>query len=138
MTAFLTLDEVLELHDRQIGLYGGSAGVRDLGLLQSALAMPQASFGGVFAHADVHEMAAAYLFHLAKNHPFVDGNKRTAAFAAAVFLRMNGRPLDAPGKSYEDLVVRVAEGGANKAVAAAFFRRHARRRRSRRGTMEEE
>jgi len=134
---FLTLDEVLEFHDAQIGRYGGSAGVRDLGLLQSALAMPQASFGGVFAHGDLFEMAAAYLFHLAKNHPFVDGNKRTAALAADVFLDLNGLVLRAPPGVYEEFVVRVAEGRADKAAAAAFFRRHARRRRSR-GTMDEE
>jgi death-on-curing protein len=135
---FLTLDEVLDFHDRQITRYGGSAGIRDLGLLQSALAMPQASFGGVFAHADVFEMAGAYLFHLAKNHPFVDGNKRTAALAAHVFLDLNGWSLGATSKAYEDLVVRVAEGSTDKAGAAAFFRRHARRRRPRRGTIEEE
>ena len=138
MPVFLTLDEVLGLHDRQIARYGGSAGVRDLGLLQSALAMPRASFGGVFAHADLYEMAAAYLFHLAKNHPFVDGNKRTAAYAAAVFLELNGWHLGYTGKSYDDLVVRVAaeEGGRDGLVRVPL--RHARRRRSRGGPMEEE
>ena len=74
---FLTLDEVLEIHRDQIERYGGAAGIRDLGLLQSALAQPSATFGGQYLHADLHEMAAAYLYHLVQNHPFLDGNKST-------------------------------------------------------------
>ncbi|HYQ81440.1 MAG TPA: Fic family protein, partial [Anaeromyxobacteraceae bacterium] len=73
--AFLTLDEVLALHADQIGRYGGSPGLRDLGLLESALAAPRATFGGEHLHGSLPEMAAAYLFHLVRNHPFVDGNK---------------------------------------------------------------
>src|SRR4051812_48679311 len=84
---FLTLESVLHLHARQIELYGGAPGIRDLGLLQSAVAMPEAGFGPVRLHESIEEIAAAYLFHLARNHPFVDGNKRTAAVAMIVFLR---------------------------------------------------
>ncbi len=78
---FLSIDDVLALHERQIERYGGGAGIRDLGLLQSAVALASASFDGAWLHASLEEMAAAYLFHLAQNHPFVDGNKRTAAVA---------------------------------------------------------
>jgi death-on-curing protein len=137
---FLDLEHVLEIHRQQAEMYGGSHGCRDLGLLESALAMPRASFGGQYAHADLFEMAASYLFHLAKNHPFVDGNKRTAAMTAHVFLDVNGVDLRASGDSYERLVLQVAEGGATKADAAVFFRKHGRRSRPAkpRGRMEEE
>jgi death on curing protein len=74
---FLDLVEVLEIHQSRIDRYGGSPGVRDLGLLQSAVAQSSAGFGGEFLHSDLYEMAAAYLFHVARNHPFIDGNKRT-------------------------------------------------------------
>jgi len=123
---FLGLDEVLEIHADQIRRYGGSAGVRDMGLLESALAMPRAGAGGRYFHADLCEMAAAYLFHIARNHPFVDGNKRVAAMAAYVFLGMNGLTLRAPGPAFERLVRFVAEGRADKAAIATFLRRHAR------------
>ncbi|MEG4329587.1 Fic family protein, partial [Microcoleus sp. herbarium5] len=73
---FLFLDEVLELHDDQISSFGGTPGVRDEGLLESALAQPQATFGGQFLHSTISEQAAAYLYHIAMNHPFIDGNKR--------------------------------------------------------------
>ena len=76
MIEFLTLDDVLESHREQIRVYGGSEGLRDLGLLESAIAQPPAGFGGVPLHRDLYEMAAAYLFHLVQNHPFIDGNKR--------------------------------------------------------------
>ena len=122
---FLTLDELLALHADQIARYGGRAGVRDLGLLKSALAMPQASFEGVFLHPTVHEMAAAYLFHLAQNHPFVDGNKRAALVAAIAFLGLNRLGLEAPDAGMVDLVVSVASGKASKAKVAVFLERHA-------------
>ena len=88
--SFLTLADVIRIHVDQIERYGGLAGIRDLGLLQSALAMPGASYGGEWLHRDLFEMAAAYAFHLSQNHPFVDGNKRTALASALVFLEPNG------------------------------------------------
>jgi death-on-curing protein len=78
----LSLDEVLEIHEQQIERYGGSAGLRDAAGLESAVAMPQATFGGEFLHTSIPAMAAAYLFHLCQNHPFIDGNKRAGANAA--------------------------------------------------------
>ena len=86
---FLSLDEVLEIHEQQIERYGGSHGIRDAGGLESAMATPQATFGGEFLHRSIPTMAAAYLFHLCQNHPFIDGNKRTGANAAITFLLMN-------------------------------------------------
>jgi death on curing protein len=82
---FLSLDEVLEIHEQQIARYGGPPGLRDAAALESAIATPQATFGGEFLHTSVPAMAAAYLFHLCQNHPFLDGNKRVGANAAITF-----------------------------------------------------
>ncbi len=122
---FLTLDEVIEIHRDQIGRYGGSPGIRDIELLQSAVAMPSAGYGRDYVHSDIFEMAAAYLFRIIRNHPFVDGNKRTGAVAAMVFLVMNSFELNASEAKLEAIVRYVAEGKADKAKAASFFRRHA-------------
>lgn len=122
---FLSLADVLEIHQDQIVRYGGEAGTRDLNLLESALAMPAQTFGGEFLHGDVFEMAAAYLFHLVRNHPFVDGNKRTGAMAAYVFLALNGFELDASPEALADFVMGVAAGERSKAEAALFLRDHA-------------
>ncbi len=124
---FLTLDEVLALHTDQVERYGGSHGVRDLGLLQSALAMPEASFGGEFLHTSLEEMAAAYLFHVAGNHPFVDGNKRAALASAVAFLGLNDLVLDATEDEVVDVVLGVAEGRLGKAEVAVFLQTHVRR-----------
>ncbi len=121
---FLSLDEVLALHSDQIRRYGGATGLRDLALLQSAVAMPETSYGGEYLHGNVFEMAAAYLFHLARNHPFVDGNKRTALICALVFLGLNGQRLDADPDSVYDMVEGVASGQVDKAEVAVFLRVH--------------
>lgn len=119
---FLTIDEIIAIHQDQIARYGGSEGVRDWGLLQSAVAMPTVSFGGQFLHADLCEMAAACLFHLVQNHPFLDGNKRVGAVAAYVFLSLNNRRMTADNGAYADLVLSVARGETPKAAVADFFR----------------
>ncbi len=124
MVDFLGLDDVLAIHTDQVQRYGGSDGVRDLHLLQSAVAMPSATFDGCYLHNDIYAMAAAYLFHITQNHPFVDGNKRTGAVAALVFLEMNDVQFDAPEEAFEDLVRQVATGQADKEVAAMFLRRY--------------
>lgn len=115
---FLTLDEVLAIHRDQNERYGGSDGVRDWGLLQSAIAMPAATLGGQFLHSDVCEMAAAYLFHIVQNHPFFDGNKRVGAVAAYVFLALNDTQLTADNDTYADLVLTVACGETPKSAVA--------------------
>ena len=119
---FLGLDEVIEIHHDQITRYGGPPGIRDMELLKSAIAMPPAWFGGNYLHKNIYEMAAAYLFHIARNHPFIDGNKRTGAVAAVVFLLMNGIELEVNDDNFEKLVRSVAEGKTDKAVIAKFFR----------------
>jgi len=121
---FLTLDEVLALHADQIRRYGGASGLRDLTLLQSAIAMPETSYGGEYLHGSVFEMAAAYLFHLARNHPFVDGNKRTALICALVFLGLNGQRLAADPDALYELVDGCAAGQVDKADVAVFLREH--------------
>jgi death-on-curing protein len=121
---FLTLQEVLDLQEHQIAQYGGSLGVRDLGLLESALAMPQAQFGGAFLHEDLFMMAAAYLFHIVKNHPFVDGNKRAGLATTILFLNLNGRKLIADKDELTDLVLAVAQSQADKEQIADFLRRN--------------
>ncbi len=125
---FLGLDEVIEIHRDQIERYGGHPGIRDIELLKSAVAVPAAGLGEDYLHGDIYEMAAAYLFHIIRNHPFVDGNKRTGAVAAVVFLMMNGVGLHADEESFEAMVRSVAEGKMGKTGAAGFFRRHARGR----------
>ncbi len=123
---FLNLSEVLQIHRDQVERYGGDLGIRDIGLLQSALAMPAAGFGGRFLHNDLFEMAAAYLFHIAQNHPFLDGNKRTGAAAALVFLEINGVDVDMGEDALVDIVLAVAGGKADKSTLAEFFREHVR------------
>jgi death-on-curing protein len=123
---FLTLDEALGLHADQIRRYGGSSGLRDLGLLQSALAMPETSFDEEFLHGTLFEMAAAYLFHIARNHPFVDGNKRTALMCALVFLGLNSKRLDAESEALYALVDGVAAGSVDKAEVSVFLRQSCR------------
>lgn len=111
---FLTVKEVLLLHQDQINEFGGIHGIRDEGLLESAVMTPQASFGGEYLHSDIFEMAAAYSFHIAENQPFLDGNKRTALSSALVFLRMNGfSVLDPQGKLYE-ILIDIAKRSATK------------------------
>jgi death-on-curing protein len=121
---FLTIDEVLALHASRIELYGGSQGVRDRGLLESALAQPSQKFGGEYLHPDWASMAAAYLYHLVQNHPFIDGNKRTGAAAAIVFLKMNDVELRPDEQALGDVVLRVADGKVTKEEITQYFREH--------------
>jgi death-on-curing protein len=121
---FLTLDDILESHQNQIETYGGSHGIRDIGLLESAIAQPEASFDGQYLHADIFEMAAAYLYHLVMNHPFVDGNKRVGLEAALIFLEINNENLSASDEELVDLVLKTTAGQVGKREIAEFFRSH--------------
>ena len=123
---FLDLEEVLLIHVDPIRRYGGAPEVRDMGLLESAVAMAHAGARGTYFHSNLFEMAAAYLFHIARNHPFAGGNKRTAAATALVFLDLNGIKIASPHAALAQLVRKVAEGKIDKAGIAVFFRRHAR------------
>ncbi|WP_333193746.1 type II toxin-antitoxin system death-on-curing family toxin [Microcoleus sp. Pol7_A1] len=112
---------VLSIHARQIESFGGTPGVRDEGLLESALAQPQATFGGQFLHPEISEQAAAYLYHIAMNHPFIDGNKRTAFAVTDTFLRLNGCTLNLTDDRAYDLVMRVARGTMTKEELTTEF-----------------
>lgn len=104
----LTVEIVREIHAEAIAKFGGSDGVRELSLLESAVSAPQASFGGRSPYRDIAEVAAAYLFYLCRNHPFLDGNKRAALGACIVFLRLNGIEPKTDGPDWEELTMAVA------------------------------
>ncbi len=120
---FLTFEQVLKLHSLQIEEFGGLDGIKNEGLLRSALAQPESGFGEEYFHKNIYEMAAAYLFHLVKNHAFNDGNKRIAAVTAAVFLQINGYVVIADEDEFEKLVM-AASGKAPKEMIAEFFKRN--------------
>jgi death-on-curing protein len=122
---FLTLDQVMKLHAIQIEKFGGLHGVKNEGLLVSALAQPSAGFGEEYFHKSIYEMAAAYLFHLVKNHAFHDGNKRIAALASAVFLQINGLKVVADEDEFERVVMDAAQSLITKEIIAEFFKKSA-------------
>jgi death on curing protein len=118
----LTPELVLEIHTEAIARFGGSDGVREQALLESAVAAPQASFGGKSPYADLVEVAAAYLYYLCQNHPFIDGNKRTALGACIVFLRLNGIEPQPDSPEWEGLTLDVASGALDRNGATARLR----------------
>ncbi len=130
---FLTAEDVLLLHEGQLAAFGGADGIRDIGALDSATAMPQATFDGRFVHRDLFDMAAAYAFHVAQNHPFVDGNKRTGLAAALVFLdlhragsapsRESGRRRDSTQGEQESQVEAPVSMSSTRSATAVTRRR---------------
>lgn len=119
----LTVEIVREIHAEAIAKFGGSYGVREMALLESAVAAPQASFGGQSPYKDSAEVAAAYLFYLCKNHPFIDGNKRAALGACIVFLRLNGIEPKTDGPEWEELTLAVAASVIDRDEATALLRK---------------
>jgi death on curing protein len=119
---FLSVDDVLLLHEEQLSEYGGGAGVRDTALLESAVAMAQQSFDWQFVHDDQFAMAAAYAFHIAQNQPLVDGNKRTALAAALVVMDIDGVNVADPAGQLYRAMIEVAAKGLNKSGLAALLR----------------
>lgn len=124
--AFLTVDEVLEIHRQQLESYGGLSGVRDRGALESAVATPQATFGAEFLHGSIPAMAAAYLFHLCQNHAFIDGNKRVGANAAITFLLLNDMEPQFEQDELVHVVLSVASGVLGKPALTTIFERRCR------------
>lgn len=122
MTEFHAREFVEALHAEQLRLHGGAAGIRDEGMLESALARPLQK--QTYGDPDLCELAAAYLFGIAKNHPFVDGNKRTAFAAADLFLYFNGLSVEAEQEEIIQFVLMVAAGEIDETGAAVFFRDH--------------
>ncbi len=127
MIYFLKTKQVIELHDKLIQSFGGSFGLRDLGLLESAIEMPKQGFGDSYFHEFPFDMAAAYLFHISKNHAFVDGNKRTAFFSTEVFLEMNGFLITADEKILEEFVVDSAIGKLSKDEISKFLEKNSKK-----------
>ena len=118
----LTVDIVREIHAEAIRQFGGAEGVRETALLESAVAAPQATFGGQSPYTDLVEVAAAYLYYLCRNHPFVDGNKRAALGACLVFLRLNGLKPKSDGPAWEELTLAVAAGVLDRDEATQRLR----------------
>jgi death-on-curing protein len=112
---------VLKIHERQIERFGGTPGIRDEGLLESALAQPQVTFGGELLQTTIYEQAAAYLYHIGMNHPFIDGNKRTAFAAMDTFLRLNGYSLNLTDEQAYTLVMQVAQGRMSKVEVSTYL-----------------
>ena len=120
---FLKIEEIIQMHIDQIRLFGGSHGIRDHKLLESAVYEPQASFAGAYLHKDVYHMAAAYAQGIIKNHPFIDGNKRTGIVSAFVFLQYNNCELDFDQDEFFALAIDIATSKIIYAKIAAYFKR---------------
>jgi len=118
----LTVENVLEIHEAAISSFGGSGGVRDPALLESAVSATQASFGGVSPFTDTIDVAAAYLYYLCSNHPFTDGNKRVALGSCLVFLQLNGYAPAPDGDAWETLTLAVASSALSRAEATEALR----------------
>jgi len=125
---FIELDELLRIHRLGMIDQGSDPAIRDLGLLESALAMPRQQFGGEYLHSDLPSMAAAYAFHICGNHPFVDGNKRAATAAMVMFLSDNGWEFFAGVDEAERAIVRLAAGQCSKEEWTSWVRRFVRAR----------
>lgn len=121
---YLTLLDVLEAHERILQQSGGEPGVLNLGALESALAQPRMTFGGQDLYPTIVEKAAALGFSLIQNHPFVDGNKRTAHAAMETFLVLNGSQIEATVEEQEDLILKVAAGKSSREVFTEWLRQH--------------
>ena len=122
MIKYLTLEDVLAMHEILIERFGGLQGIRDINLLISAIEAPKASMFGDELYPTLYDKAAVYLFHIINNHAFNDGNKRTGFLAAYLFLKANKVPIRFKDEIYEDLVVEVAKGKKTKEEIAYFFK----------------
>jgi death on curing protein len=114
MTRYLTLEEVLDIHRWALQAFGGPEGIRDRGLVESALAAPQMTFGGADLHPTLAEKAAALAFSLVMNHAFIDGNKRVGFWAMETFLRLNGHCVDCTVEEGERTFLSLADGKMTK------------------------
>ncbi len=128
MTIYISLDEVLAIHDDMVERYGGSFGIRDLGLIQSAIARPQATFGGEDLYPSILDKAAALFHSLIFNHAFTDGNKRTAVTSTARFLHLNGYKLEASQKKLVDFPLKVENKHPDIDEISKWLREHVRKK----------
>jgi death-on-curing protein len=118
----LSVDTVLKIHKESIRRFGGNPDLRSRELLESAVAAPQAVFGGKTIFTDRIEIAAAYLYYICSNHPFIDGNKRTALASCIVFLKLNGLKLTPDSKDWESLTMDIAAGRISRETATVRLR----------------
>lgn len=118
---FTPKDVILHFHDQLIQLYGGSSGIRDIKLLESALEQPKVTFDGAYLHDTVFKMAAAYGFHLCNNHPFIDGNKRISLVAMDIFLQRNGYEIVATEKEAYKIIMQLSTGSLSKEQLASWL-----------------
>lgn len=120
---FLSVEEVIQIHDDLVSEYGGLHGIRDMGLLVSAIEMPKATMFGEYLHESIFDKAAAYLFHIVCNHAFTDGNKRTGAASTLIFLIQNGHEVKYKIHEFEEMVCKVAQGDFTKEEISKFLQR---------------
>lgn len=125
---FLDLEIVLAIHYEQLAIFGGADGIRDMGLLESAIAQAEATFDSEFVHDDLFHMAAAYAFHIAQNQPFVDGNKRTGLLSALTFLDLNGQAIEKPSSRLYRAMIDIAKRKLDKEGLAELLRELASKR----------
>lgn len=118
---FLAVEEVIQVHDELVSTYGGLHGIKDMGLLLSAIEMPKACMFGEFLHESIFDKAAAYLFHIVCNHAFLDGNKRTGAAITLIFLSLNGNEIKYDMLDFEEMVCKVAQGLFSKKEISKFL-----------------
>ncbi len=123
-TKFLTVTQVLAIHDQMIKRFGGSPGLRDLGLVESAVARPKTSFEGKYLYLTIFDQAAALLQSLLKNHPFVDGNKRTALTSAGIFLKVNGLNLKNYHQEEVKFAVRIDNQNLTLEEISSWLKKH--------------
>ncbi len=120
---FIEIEEVIEIHKDLIDKFGGSHGIRDMGLLESAINSPQASFGGEYLYQDIFEMASAYLYSLTKNHAFIDGNKRVGVYIAVLFLELNDVEVNLSNEQLYDLGINTANSTYSKEDVVEVLRK---------------
>ena len=126
MTLYLSLEQVLALHDDLVAAFGGARTLRERGMLESAVARPAMTFGGEDLYGDVAAKAAALMHSLVLNHPFVDGNKRIGAAAAELFIEGNGSILQAADEEFEGVTMAVAAGSVSIEALTIWFRQRLR------------
>lgn len=124
-TIFITINDALRLQAKTISRFGGAAGIRDLNGLESAIAQPTMSIFGQYAYKDIFEMGAAYCFHVIKNHPFADGNKRAGLLVSLAFFSKNGIDIRANNQELYTTIMHIAESKIDKQEIALFFRKTA-------------
>jgi death-on-curing protein len=124
VTVYLTAEQVLFVHYRLVDETGGEHGIRDLGLLESAIARPQATFDRQELYPDIFEKAAALMESLINNHPFVDGNKRTGIACAVLFLKQNGISFSAKNAELEKFTLRVASSSTGRSEITKWLKKH--------------